>query len=77
MGNRRDIVEFTSAHAASVMNTFGALEFHSNGFEFWYEMIKSKRSPIDHGFLKLTEEPGLGVELDDKVMTKYWPDFEL
>jgi len=40
-------------------------------------MIKSKRSPIDHGFIKLTEEPGLGVELDDRVMTKYWPDFEL
>jgi L-alanine-DL-glutamate epimerase-like enolase superfamily enzyme len=66
-----------SAHAASISNTFGALEFHSHGFGFWYEMIRSKKSPIDRGFLRLTEEPGLGVELDERVMTKYWPDFEL
>ena len=59
-----------SAHAASISNTFGALEFHSHGFAFWYEMIRSKKSPIDRGFIKLTEEPGLGVELDEKVMTQ-------
>jgi L-alanine-DL-glutamate epimerase-like enolase superfamily enzyme len=66
-----------SAHAASISNTFGALEFHSHGFGFWYEMIRSKKSPIDRGFVRLTEEPGLGVELDERVMAKYWPDFEL
>jgi gluconate/galactonate dehydratase len=66
-----------SAHAASVSNTFGALEFHSHGFAFWYEMTKSKRSPIEKGSIRLTEEPGLGVELDEKVLTKLWPEFEL
>lgn len=66
-----------SAHAASISNTFGTLEFHSHGFGFWYEMIRSKKLPVDSGFIKLTEEPGLGVELDDRVMKKYWPDFEL
>lgn len=66
-----------AAHAASVSNTFGALEFHSHGFSFWHEMLRSGRSPIEKGFIKLSEEPGLGVELDERVMKRYWPDFEI
>jgi gluconate/galactonate dehydratase len=66
-----------SAQAASVSNTFGALEFHSHGFSLWNEMIKSKRPTIEKGYIKLTEEPGLGVELDEDVLKRYWSDFEL
>ncbi len=66
-----------SAHACSVANTFGALEFHFHDFPFWREMIRSKRSPIEHGFIKLSDEPGLGVELDEKVLTRYFPFFVL
>jgi L-alanine-DL-glutamate epimerase-like enolase superfamily enzyme len=67
-----------SAHVCSLANTFGALEFHCHGFPPWYEMARSKKTPIiEKGFIKLGEEPGLGVELEEKYMKKHWPHFEL
>jgi gluconate/galactonate dehydratase len=66
-----------AAHACSLSNSFGALEFHCHGFPGWYEMAKSKTPIIDKGFIGLTEEPGLGLELDERYMRKNWSFFAL
>ena len=74
------IATMAAAHAASVANTFGALEFHGHELPFWNDLVKSKKRVIDvaaGGVIRLTDEPGLGVELDEEVARKYWPNFEL
>jgi len=65
------------ANAMSVANTFGVMEFHGHDVPFWHEMAKTKRKIIEKGFIKLSEEPGLGIDLDEAVMRKYWPDYDL
>lgn len=65
------------AHVASIANTLGFLEFHGHDVPFWNEIIKPKIKIIDNGIVKLTEEPGLGIDLDEQVMKKYWPNFDL
>jgi L-alanine-DL-glutamate epimerase-like enolase superfamily enzyme len=64
-------------HVASIANTLGFVEFHGHDLPFWNEIIKPKRKIIEDGVIKLTEDPGLGVELDEEVMRKYWPDYDL
>jgi L-alanine-DL-glutamate epimerase-like enolase superfamily enzyme len=65
------------AHVASVANTFGVLEFHGHDVPFWGEIIKPKRRIIENGFIRLGDEPGLGIDLDLDAMRRYWPDLEL
>lgn len=65
------------AHVGSIANTFGFVEFHGHDVPFWNEIVKPKRRIIGDGVIKLTEDPGLGVDLDDEVMRKYWPDYNL
>jgi L-alanine-DL-glutamate epimerase-like enolase superfamily enzyme len=68
-----------AAHAASVSNTFGALEFHGHDLPFWNDLVKSRKRVIDvtEGVIRLTDEPGLGIELDEQVARRLWPDFKL
>jgi gluconate/galactonate dehydratase len=69
------IATMASAHVGSVSNTWGALEFHGHDSPFWNDI--AKRRVIEKGFIHLTDEPGLGVELDEAAMRKYWPEFSL
>lgn len=73
------IATMAAAHAASVSNTFGALEFHGHDLPFWNDLVKSKKRIIDasRSAIVLTDEPGLGVELDEEVAARLWPGFEL
>ncbi|AMD30800.1 MAG: mandelate racemase/muconate lactonizing enzyme family protein [Acidilobus sp.] len=73
------IATVAAAHAASVGNTFGALEFHGHDLPFWNDLVKSKKRVIDvgRGAIVLGDEPGLGVELDEEVARRLWPGFEL
>ncbi len=65
------------AHLASIANTFGFVEFHGHDVPFWNEIVKPKKRIIENGIIKLTDDPGLGVDLDDQVMKKYWEDYDL
>ncbi|AAK43103.1 mandelate racemase/muconate lactonizing enzyme family protein [Saccharolobus solfataricus] len=65
------------AHVGSIANTFGFVEFHGHDVPFWNEIVKPKRKIIEDGVIKLTDDPGLGIDLDDEVMRKYWPTYEL
>ncbi|BDB99722.1 mandelate racemase/muconate lactonizing enzyme family protein [Saccharolobus caldissimus] len=71
------IATMATAHLSSLSNTLGAVEFHGHDVPFWNDIIKPKRKIIEHGFITLTDEPGLGIDLDIDVMRKYWKDFEV
>lgn len=71
------IATMAQAQAASVSNTFGVLEFHGHDVPFWNKMVKGGKTMIKDGFIELSDAPGLGVEMDDGVIRKYWPDFHL
>jgi len=32
---------------------------------------------VTEGVIRLTDEPGLGIELDEQVARRLWPDFKL
>jgi len=59
----------SQAHLAASIPNFGVLEFHGHDVPIWYKL--SKRNVIENGFIQLTDEPGLGIELDDAVAAKY------
>lgn len=71
------VATIAAAHAMSKAGTFGVLEWHAHDLPFWNEIIKPRRKIIEKGFIKLTDDPGLGVDLDINEMKKYWPDFSL
>jgi len=71
------IATLAAAHVMSAAGTFGVLEWHAHDLPFWGDIIKPKRRIIDKGFVVLTEDPGLGVNLDEDVMKRLWPNFEL
>jgi L-alanine-DL-glutamate epimerase-like enolase superfamily enzyme len=66
-----------TAHACSLANTLGVLEFHSHGFPMWREMVKTRRPIIEGGSIRLGEEAGLGVELDERYLERTFGHFEL
>ncbi len=66
-----------SAHTASIASTLGMLEFHAHDFPFWNGIIKSPHRIIERGFINLSDHPGLGVELDEKIAKANCPGFEI
>jgi gluconate/galactonate dehydratase len=57
------------AHLATAIPNFGVLEFHGHGVPLWYKL--TKRKVIENGFIHMNDEPGLGVELDEKIAARY------
>ncbi len=57
------------AHLAAAVPNFGVLEFHGHDVPIWSKM--AKRRVIKDGYITLKDEPGLGVELAEKVAAKY------
>jgi gluconate/galactonate dehydratase len=66
-----------SAHACSIASTLGFLEFHSHGFPLWNNIAKSAHRLIEGGFIELHDAPGLGVELDEKILKGNYPNFDI
>jgi gluconate/galactonate dehydratase len=59
------------AHVAAAVPNFGVLEFHGHDVPIWSRLCKNRSSIIESGFITMTDEPGLGVELDEKVAANY------
>jgi L-alanine-DL-glutamate epimerase-like enolase superfamily enzyme len=58
------------AHIAASVPNFGVLEFHGHDVPIWRKMVE-ENSPIESGFITLSDKPGLGVELDEKIASEY------
>ena len=71
------VATMAQANAASISNTFGALEYHGHDVPFWSKMVKGKKHIIHKGFIELGDEPGLGVEMDETEIRRTWHDFSL
>lgn len=57
------------AHLAAAIPNFGVLEFHGHDVPIWYKL--TKKSVIEKGYVTLTDEPGLGIDLAEDVAAKY------
>jgi L-alanine-DL-glutamate epimerase-like enolase superfamily enzyme len=61
-----------SAHACAAIRTFLVLEFHSQDIPWWDAVVAREDDPlIKNGYLTLSDQPGLGVELNDEVCRQH------
>lgn len=62
-------------HCAAATENFVALEHHSFDVPWWEDMVDGIDKPIyKDGFVKVPEKPGLGVELNEKVVKAHLAD---
>lgn len=59
------------AHIAAAVPNFGVLEFHGHDVPIWPKLVRRGNEIIKSGFITMTDEPGLGVELDEEVAARY------
>lgn len=61
-----------AAHVCAAIPNFLVLEWHSASVPFWEDLAKNRDQPlIEAGYLTVTEQPGLGFELDEDVAYQY------
>jgi len=60
-----------SAHVCATVPNFLVLEFHWLYRDYWTTIIQEKRDIIQDGYIQLTDQPGIGVELDEAVARQY------
>ncbi len=59
-------------HCAAATENFVALEHHGMDIPFWEDLVTGIEKPIfNKGFVKVPEKPGLGVELNEKVVKEH------
>ncbi len=64
-----------AVHAAAATENFLALEYHSDGIDWWDDLIISRKLPkplVQNGFITVPDAPGLGIEeLNDEVIARH------
>jgi gluconate/galactonate dehydratase len=61
-----------SVHFCAAIPNFLALEFHASEVPFWNDLVEGLPKPLIHaGFIKVPENPGLGVTLNEEVARRY------
>ena len=61
-----------AAHFCAAIPNFLVLEFHASDVPFWNDLVEGMPKPIiQNGAIRLPDEPGLGVRLNDDVARKY------
>lgn len=67
-----------SAHLCAAIPNFLALEWHAAEVPFFDDLIKNRRAPlIEKGYIRVSDKPGLGIELNEAVAYKYRKPGEL
>jgi gluconate/galactonate dehydratase len=59
-----------AAHLCATAPNFVALEFHGQDVPFWNALV-SDPPLIQNGCVRMTEQPGWGVELNEAVAREY------
>ncbi len=54
-------------HVMAAVPNFLSLEFHGRGRSWWNDLCDGERAFIKNGRMKVSEKPGIGVELNDDV----------
>jgi L-alanine-DL-glutamate epimerase-like enolase superfamily enzyme len=61
-----------AAHFCASVPNFLALEFHASEVPFWDDLVVGLPKPlIQGGFIKVPENPGLGITLNEEVARRY------
>lgn len=67
-----------NVHCAAATENFIALEHHSLDVPWWEDMVGGIEKPIvKDGFAKVPDKPGLGIELNEKVVKEHLKSGEL
>ena len=61
-----------AVHFCAAIPNFLALEFHASAVPFWNDLVDGLPKPlIQGGFIKVPENPGIGVTLNEEVARRY------
>jgi L-alanine-DL-glutamate epimerase-like enolase superfamily enzyme len=61
-----------ACHCAAATENFLALEHHSIDLPWWEDLAEGVEKPIvKDGFVRVSEKPGIGVELNEEVVKKH------
>lgn len=61
-----------SVHIAAATKNFLWLEHHSVDREWWEDLVTDTKKPIvENGYIRVPEEPGIGVELNEEVVKEH------
>ncbi len=56
-----------ACHVMASVPNFLLLEFHSRMISWWSDLCDGDKPFVEQGFMTVSERPGIGVELNDKV----------
>jgi L-alanine-DL-glutamate epimerase-like enolase superfamily enzyme len=62
------VATIAAAHLCSTIPNFLALEHHCLGIPFWNDVVRRPAQVIEQGFVRVPDEPGLGIEVDEAVV---------
>ena len=68
------VVAMANVHCAASIDNFIALEMHSVDNPWWNDLVTlvGQEGPmIKNGFIRVTDAPGLGIELNDEVIKEH------
>lgn len=67
------LATFAAVHTAATLDSFVAMECHAVDFiSWWQELVAGVEQPlINQGYLTVPDAPGLGVELNEKVVKEH------
>lgn len=59
-------------HAAAAIHSFVALEHHALDISWWNDLVKGLPKPLfENSQVKVPEKPGLGIDLNEKVIRQH------
>lgn len=62
------VATIAAVHLCSTIPNFLALEHHCLGIPFWNDVLRRPAQVIEQGFVRVPDEPGLGIEVDEDVV---------
>ena len=63
-----------NVHCAAAIDNFVALEWHSVDLPWWNDIVTlvgRDRPMIENGYVKLSDAPGLGIELNEEAVDEH------
>jgi L-alanine-DL-glutamate epimerase-like enolase superfamily enzyme len=60
-----------SVHLCASISNFLILEYHMIDVPWWADLAMTDAPIVQDGYITVPEKPGLGVEIDEKAITKY------
>ena len=71
-GNGSSLAAIAAAHVAAAARNFIGLEFHFIETDWIVQLVEREGAPLfEDGYIRLTDAPGLGVELNEEVCREY------